>query len=286
MSTKIYSGYKLRKGVSLFDLQEKFYRVMRQTVQTDLVNSLTAKTVYMADAVQLGNKNVKADLRKHYKRFSGFSGFEEVKTFTLQHCLDYVLFENIHKKPDILGKVETTTCSLAIFRNKIRDEIYLYFFGKEEYEDVFKIWPEVEEFAYWNNADGPDYLTDEQWGDRYKAWNEAINLNKSLRTQGLVIDPIEQNDSIITRSKYKSILQDLSRPTILPTYENRVSEAIHDLLGSDFTKQLKLTKTEFTLDSYMDFIRDVEKRKEASIIVEKKLQRLDLDTYLSALLSS
>lgn len=48
----------------------------------------------------------------------------------------------------------------------------------EEYRDRFESLPGVEEFPYWNNTDGPDDLTDEEWDERGAAWEWLTNAHR------------------------------------------------------------------------------------------------------------
>jgi hypothetical protein len=59
-------------------------------------------------------------------------------------------------------------------------ENHAYIIPIGEYKD-FKVPDFAEDFSYWNNTDQPDNITDEQWEEKCKTW-EQINLGEGLHS--------------------------------------------------------------------------------------------------------
>lgn len=62
---------------------------------------------------------------------------------------------------------------IAIFPGgyKYKDTLALAYVERKELLELFTSRPEVSEFAYWDNTDRPDGITDEAWEERGKAWD-------------------------------------------------------------------------------------------------------------------
>ena len=87
-----------------------------------------------------------------------------------------------------------------------------YFLGivYTEHDTWYFQWLEqenVEDYAYWNNSDKPDKLTDEEWDERYKNWSKVLLDNKQGQSLpamcGFSIDIADPNgiDPIIFRKE-------------------------------------------------------------------------------------
>lgn len=155
MSTKIYNGY-LIKGINTFPEFEEFRKQItfaaKQT-QGKLATRLIINTaVGMVDAYQVGfDVNKSDDIVFNSAYQSVQEKLRNFKTGPYRHPAYDLRFEAV---------VFLAEKMLAIV---IGDNTAM--------QNIFKTHPRVEEYAYWDNADHPDNLTDEQWEQRRKDWN-------------------------------------------------------------------------------------------------------------------
>lgn len=87
-------------------------------------------------------------------------------------------------------------CKVQIFEPLEDGRILGYVFTNNEeeyYENIMKL-PFVKEFGYWNNTDKPEELTDEQWNDRYEAWNTVLDRSFYLTDTGITVEIAESKN--------------------------------------------------------------------------------------------
>jgi hypothetical protein len=77
-------------------------------------------------------------------------------------------------------------------------------FGGDEYRGALETAGIVEEFAYWNNVDKPDYVTTAQWRQRKLAWDklnvpseDGLKLEHPSKVQTVYGRPIRKDPSLL-----------------------------------------------------------------------------------------
>ena len=81
----------------------------------------------------------------------------------------------------------------VILRNPVRDELYVLLSdgvaGEEESESaVLGVEGVVSDYSYWDATDSQlEWLSEDEWRDRKKAWSETLDYTKGVPEQGLVV---------------------------------------------------------------------------------------------------
>lgn len=60
------------------------------------------------------------------------------------------------------------------FPDTIHTQLLIPFFHQRAYDAILDAMPGVSEYAYWNNSDKPEHVTDEEWDDRASVWNAVL----------------------------------------------------------------------------------------------------------------
>ncbi|MHA7274800.1 hypothetical protein ACX80Z_15390 [Arthrobacter sp. TMT4-20] len=65
-------------------------------------------------------------------------------------------------------------CRIGVAKGPATGIDHLLVLGSQEYIDVVAGLDGVEEYEYWNNSDGPDHVTAEEWAERRDAWDRIF----------------------------------------------------------------------------------------------------------------
>lgn len=155
MSTKIYQGVKINvpKLQDVVDLvrtyRKKHWEKDAKKLKIDFIQGL-------ASAWQNGNLVVT----------DGATPMMKFEMLWMEMC-------KLTKNEGVRNRKVDTEFKLVIFPYKE------YFLGivyteQEKWFDKFLKMPNVHEFGYWNNTDPPDDVTEEEWDERARIWNEAL----------------------------------------------------------------------------------------------------------------
>lgn len=80
-----------------------------------------------------------------------------------------------------------------------RGQAYVIPWGHPKYADCLELPSWAEEYAYWNNTDRPDNLTQRQWDARARTWNRAALDHWSTRR--LVFNVVDMEPLSMSRSE-------------------------------------------------------------------------------------
>lgn len=168
MSTKIYKGFRLK--VSTF------------AEALALINQFRPWVVHAAEAV------MDASLAE----FEACKKEPDANTYQLW----LTLRENLLRDRGLRVPTIDTDFSLTL----IPSEQGLLGVAYTEHEDWYRQWcshPGVEEYAYWDNADRPDGISELEWEARGLAWE--VLTKDPVCVQGFSIDLVDPNGPLPAR---------------------------------------------------------------------------------------
>lgn len=182
MSTKLYDG------IILDISQDNFWDSISQIRQSinETFNHLNKKLTIE----YLKQSYIESALRK-YRSEQG-NPIQDDKE-------DHGLFFNAldkWKKEDKEFFKNKLQCKVQIFEPLEDGRILGYVFTNNEekyYENLLKL-PFIKEFGYWNNTDKPEELTDDEWNDRYEAWNAVLDRNVFFTDSGITVEIAESKN--------------------------------------------------------------------------------------------
>lgn len=177
MSTKIYNGFYLdvpiEKAIPILkDIKTTMEPMMTQRAK-DAMCSQLAELCFDA----LEGKPVKPappefclEARKDYlesllqeKQLLNWAAcFVEMKAEEAEHPSSVLKYD---EDCCVLGKVVLFPCG---------KRTYGIAYGTDDFCKAFLEMPQVHEFAFWNNADKPADVSDEEWMDRGNIWEELL----------------------------------------------------------------------------------------------------------------
>jgi len=156
MSTKLYDGLRVKNPqVELFSLVELIAEGVR--------------TVFNREAQKLVSQELAMvfDSPKEREQLSAGS-------YLLFHCEDRWL-----KHQEKLGSQHTLNDPLRfsiVFGKSFEGNVLAYpYHTTKAYGELLEGTGLFEEYGYWNNTDGPDELTEDQWRARGKEWDSIAN---------------------------------------------------------------------------------------------------------------
>jgi hypothetical protein len=288
MSTKIYNGYRLRQGYSIFDFRAKFATVMRNEVKRAQLARLTSSVILFMDDIDCKDKAATKTLRDYLKKVGAASLTVKMRKETptlvknVFNCTSYK--ERIEKFSQKVDPFESQdNCSMTIVHNSIRNETYILFYGSRSLERLFTAFPEVEEFGYWDNSDFPENMTEEEWEDRGKAWKEAADLDNSMSSQGFVVNPFDPYNQFVSKKGYEDYLTSSNGATF-PTKEDRLSIMVRKTLITEYAEKTHAKGEQFMLGDMNEYIRDQVNVRNAEKNIAPKLRDITFNEYTTYLL--
>lgn len=183
MSTKIYYAYRM--PVKLF--RETFLPRFREAI-------FTAAADFIRERMPLVKKSA---LREEWR---AVKSYVPKLTFTkfLQERGDSARVSVILKalkesSESKLRSFEDIDCSLNVWI--YRGKVYVMMYGESYLWEKFKQPKGIEEYAYWNNTDGPDNVSRRAWHARSKVWNKVC-LDTDWDSSRMVHDVINCHKEI------------------------------------------------------------------------------------------
>lgn len=167
MSTKIYNGYRILGSsldeviTKLFSNKDNFKKIIEDKIQLDILSRVISTY--------------------HDLCFSSF--LEKEKSKDNPSAFSKVISEALERETDSnLREHETVDVSICFFpqkQNMYGQDYYLMmlFAGNEsKLLTESELWKDlgIEEFAYWDNTDPLETLTEEEWETRGKQWNKVL----------------------------------------------------------------------------------------------------------------
>ncbi len=175
MSTKIYNGYKFDKDYSLRELDNLLTGVrkpIRVQVLKDFFGQILREFVFVYDCYCTFGEDAVVKRMKNFENV-------EVKTpikwsvifFEIANFFEHK--KNEAEKSSYRNPFFDFTCEVHIL--PIKDKIlFLYYGEKRELQEILESFPFVQEYIFQNQTDKPDEISDEEWEQREKDWEDAI----------------------------------------------------------------------------------------------------------------
>ena len=270
MSTKIFNGYKL-PPLSFLELQE-FVRGFQRQVREEGHNLYSKLLVDIAtthfDLATLGKGPEDNDATAAYLAWNEIAEKQrKIEKTGLRdpafdfHCeICFIPFED---------------CILAIL-----------FTEQQTYTEIWESLPEVESYGYWNNTDPPDDVTDEEWKEREKKWDEALGEFYIPATAAFTIQCLGKYESL--DGDWQSELDQFAVP-----FKDRVRKHAHDKFFTEYMHKRKSEEDDEDdstfrfmegLRAFSDWLENEGKeifeagKEEIAAILKPKLTKADLCT--------
>jgi hypothetical protein len=236
MSTKIYNGYKI-EAVSLEEAINKLSSLKKETVRRVIKECLVVVATTYYDQFTIENANFKKDSNAEEEK-------NEDKAYKVKperSALSNAYSRNMDILLNVKTKIEDTyeEVSLCVFPEPIIIEgnknYLLTLYANRPLENwLVEKWESlgVQEYAYWNNSDIPEELTDEQWDERGQHWDLVLtgkNKTGTPAVDGLTMFLAKEHKMIYSRE-----------------------DGIDDILQEIISEQPRMHNNATRVDSYMD----------------------------------
>lgn len=168
MSTKIYSAYKLKEGISFMQLMQINYQIKEQII-SDFVSRVSITLAVKVDKIMNNleesakNEKYSESVRNTINRI--IKKESEKPEFALYFRLYDELATKLKDQPIEQAKI------IYIPHN---NDIFAMFFGSYHYERFIMQNENFSDYHYQNQTDQPEDISDEEWKQREKDWDEAI----------------------------------------------------------------------------------------------------------------
>lgn len=256
MSIKIYDGYKIPAlgHRELIDFLKNFGQLVRKSSNQMYYRSVVRLAVDIIDSYAIG---------KSCKQTNKY----------VENCVPYSEATTDVKKA--MREIRQTglrnpeydyDCSLSIFPST---KYHLVIINSEK-EEHYKIWrkqPGVEKFPYWNNSDRPSRISQRDWDQRLKDWEEVLDLDKpaslfSYTYECVPLYSIPDYSLKVNLEKY------------IPSYSSRLTSCAKMVLGDEYMQAnaLNLNSSE-TMRVYIEFIQSLT-TDDGKAILNKKVEEL------------
>jgi hypothetical protein len=154
-------------------------------------------------------------------------------------------------------------------------KLYCLPVGSREFIKLFESLPEVSEYAYWNNSDHPDGITDEEWDERKEVWNRLAPRNDSLETNSLKMKVLSDFDHSISLKKYD--VDELTPPTV----EYRVHKLASKYLEGEYIAKFGEEKIFSHIGDFATYIGDSERQAPVAIAIAEQIEK-DISDWATA----
>lgn len=175
MSTKIYVAYRIRPGI-------KFWHVV-ETIKRQAKHDVKERLLAFVDELA---PNVETASSEDYQLFLSHTGDE-------QAAREMAAASGIRKLyRSQLGNAERNPFNfdVSISAHEHRGQVHLIPFCDMTMRNVLDFManmPELEDFAYWNNTDKPESISDEEWDQRRDTWDAIHSAGWGTRMVGITI---------------------------------------------------------------------------------------------------
>jgi hypothetical protein len=197
--------------------------------------SLDLLQEFMVDFRQKGEKIILDELAKLTSKMVSFNidrfYFNTLKELDLVDSPLQKVMQNID---DEYKKIKTTKqrnpsydfeCEISILVPKNTDKILLLLFTEQKkIQDLFETYDFIETYPYWNNTDKPDNISEAEWEQRGKDWNNALpgsgipsKNGLSFELVGEFLPLIDVNSVLETMPSFKERCQKVAKDK-LPSY--------------------------------------------------------------------
>ena len=168
MSTKIYSAYKLKEGINFMQLMQINYQ-MKEQIISDFVSRISITLAVKVDKIMNNleesakNETYSEAVRNTIHRIM------KNECETPEFDLYFRLYDDLSSEFKDFSIEQAKM--VYILHN---DDIFAMFFGSYRYEKYILQNDNFSDYHYQNQTDRPEDISDEEWQQREKYWDEAI----------------------------------------------------------------------------------------------------------------
>lgn len=213
MSTKIYDAWRLPAGVDLFEVARDV-----QGRAQDIRNTLD-REMLVRSALELADQGAAHGEPLDWPLYAAYQNYEK---------------EQRRLSPTDVFHDPNRFCLVLLRDPETGDILAKLFADKREYTDMLNSlgW---EDFEYWNNTDGPEGISEEDWAARVAAWDRAtapvgnyahgLNISLSPGTLGMqIIGGVLDVEDVEAQNTPRERLSNLARGIFLARHRVPVGE--------------------------------------------------------------
>jgi len=194
MSTKIYNGYKLPplNFVELKEFAYRFHRLIREEAYNLYGQLMVDVATSVYDRVTLGLSLLPLCIKV------SISSAASIARQSIM-CEQNEIMKTGRRNP---------TCDFSCEVCFIPFEDYilaLLYKDQKTYRAIWKLQPEVKSYGYWNNADPPDDVTNEEWEERKQRWDMALDEFSVPGVAGFTIQCLGKYESLHTEDIWDNL---------------------------------------------------------------------------------
>lgn len=267
MSTKIYNGYRFDKDYSLRELDTllmELKKEIQKVANKEYCKRILDELLYVYDCkCFFGEEIAKKRMNEYCKKEP-----EKLSWLNVLYDIGFYVDDKI-KESKVSGKRSLQYdfgCEIHIMPTKDKLLFTLYV-EKEEFKEIIESKPFVLEYMYQNQTDKPDDISDEEWEERAKDWDEAI-IGGIPANHGFTV-------SFVNDFSFPVISSDVIREVFseVRTKEKRARIIAYDL---EYPCE-KITMSVLCSDEYKKWLE--ERTKEVS----EKLEEIDAEKLIDIL---
>jgi hypothetical protein len=232
VSTKIYNGYRLAEGTNVFLFAEHLREVMNP-----IRRRLDARMLMSAAITAVDSADARGDSRPPSPLLDAMHEFRSD-----QRKMDSMVRGHDPHRFEVAFVLDTDA-------NGGTGRIFcLLYADKTEFVEAWEALTEVEPHGYWNNAEQPDGVTDNEWNERRMTWARLLpgsatpierSISFSLRAEAA--NDIALYDLVISQgfgSDREDARLDLLRSVAKPK-RDRARNAAVDLLTREMASHME-----------------------------------------------
>lgn len=239
MSTKIYNGFLIKNNPDIRTLNQYFIDLRKEIQEKGnqlFINLFIKKYCFFLDLYQVDKSAAITLYEEELKKTFSES---DIKVHYYLYVLDKV---NDAATKSVRYPSYDLSCSIHII--PIKEKILgLYYCEQTEYMDLIQNNEWFLEYHYQNQSDKPDKITEDEWDQREKDWNEALGISGIPNDQGFTIELFNTNRIPI------NIYQDIHPISNIYNRAKRVAEFLNK-----YDKFDGMNYSVFLSDDYKKFI--------------------------------
>ena len=174
MSTKIYNGYRFDKDYSLRELDNLLMQLKKEVqnvANKEYSKQILNELLYIYDCKcffgeEIAKKRMNEYCDKEPSEISWINFLYNIGFYVDEKCKESKISSKRDFKYDF-------SCEMHIMptSNKLLFTLYA---EKDIFKEIVESKPFISEYMYQNQTDKPDCISDEEWDERKKDWEEAI----------------------------------------------------------------------------------------------------------------
>lgn len=228
MSTKIYNGFRISNDLSLVQLKTLMMRLRKHAhriIKKELWDLTAIEAVCLIDRIAMG-KEVYSDWERPL----------------ISHVEDEI--EKKYINIERTGRRDPEYdfhFSIGILPIKGKT-LLMVFAERESFFELIKKQRWIEEYGYWNNTDEPEGVSESEWEQRKKDWDEALGESGIPSQNGF-----EVTLSLPYLYYNRPTVDDLLK--LVPTYEKRIDKWVRREAINEIAKIIKEEENETDMHS-------------------------------------